>query len=90
MNGSASVHAPTLWDLATIVLEEVDKLCMEEKHARALFREVLIHIIRGHVKNMEVIEPPLIGSIGSCASGASPGEAKTPSAGRSQPGTFGS
>jgi hypothetical protein len=76
--------------LATIVLEEVDKLCMDEKRARALFREALIHIIQGHVKNMEVIEPPLIGSIGSCSSRVSPREEKTLSVRRSQPGTFGS
>ena len=90
MDGSASGDAPTLWDLATIVFEEVDKLCMDEKRGRALFREVLIHIIQDHVKNMEVIEPPLIGSLGSCASGVSPREEKARSVGRSQPGTFGS
>ena len=88
MDGSASVHAPTLWDLATIVLEEVEKVCMDERRVRALFREVLIHIIQGHVKNMEVIEPPWVESVGSCTPRVSPREEKTPSEGGSHPGTF--
>jgi hypothetical protein len=89
VDGSASVHAPTLWDLATIVLEEVEKVCVDEKRVRALFREVLIHIIQGHVKNMEVIEPPWIESVGLCAPRVSPREEKTRSEGRSHPGKFG-
>ena len=89
MDGSASVHAPTLWDLATIVLEEVEKVCTDERRVRALFREVLIQIIQGHVKNMEVIEPPWLESVGSCTPRVSPREEKPPSGGRSNPRTFG-
>ena len=89
MDGSAGVHAPTLWDLATIVLEEVEKVCMDERRVRALFREVLIHIIQGHVKNMEVIEPPWIESVGSCESRITSGEEEALSEGRSRPRTLG-
>jgi hypothetical protein len=58
VDGSASVHAPTLWDLATIVLEEVERVCTDQGCVRVLSREVLILMIDGYVKNMEVIEPP--------------------------------
>ena len=54
MNGSTTIPVPTLWDLATIVFEEVEKVCGDERNAAALAREILIHIIQGHVKNMEV------------------------------------
>lgn len=54
MAGSATVPVPTLWDLATIVFEEVEKVCGDERSAAALAREALIHIIQGHVKNIEV------------------------------------
>jgi hypothetical protein len=54
MTRSATTPVPTLWDLATIVLEEVEKICKEEGMAVALAREVLIHIIHWDVKNMEV------------------------------------
>lgn len=54
MNGSAMIPVPTLWDLATIVLEEVERVCRDERSAVILAREVLIHIIQGHVTNMEV------------------------------------
>ena len=54
MSGSATIPVPTLWDLAIVVLEEVEKICGDEKSAMALAREILIHIIQGHVKNMEV------------------------------------
>ena len=54
MTGSATIPAPTLWDLATVVFEEVEKVCGDEKGAVSLAREILIHIIQGHVKNMEV------------------------------------
>ncbi len=54
MTGSATIPAPTLWDLATVVFEEVEKVCGDERSAVALAREILIHIIQGHVKNMEV------------------------------------
>ncbi len=54
MTGSATIPVPTLWDLATIVLEEVEKICGDEGTAVALSREILIHIIQVHVKNMEV------------------------------------
>jgi len=54
MSGSATIPEPTLWDLATIVLEEVDRMCHDERRAMILAREVLIHIIQGHVTNMEV------------------------------------
>ncbi len=50
----ATIPAPTLWDLATVVFEEVEKVCGDEKRAASLAREILIHIIQGHVKNMEV------------------------------------
>jgi hypothetical protein len=54
MNCPATVPAPTLWDLATVVLEEVEKVCGDERSAAALAREILIRIIQGHVRNMEV------------------------------------
>jgi hypothetical protein len=54
MTGSATFIVPTLWDLATVVFEEAEKVCGEEKSAVALAREALIHIIQGRVKNMEV------------------------------------
>jgi hypothetical protein len=54
MTRSATIPAPTLWDLATVVFEEVEKVCGDEKRAVSLAREILIHIIEGHVKNMEV------------------------------------
>ncbi len=54
MNESTTIPGPTLWDLATIVLEEVDRMCADERRARVLAREALIHIIQGHVTNMEV------------------------------------
>ena len=54
MTGSAMTPAPTLWDLATVVFEEVEKVCGDERRAVSLAREILIHIIQGHVKNMEV------------------------------------
>ncbi len=57
MNGSTTIPVPTLWDLATIVFEEVEKVCGDERNAAALAREILIHIIQGHVKNMEVELP---------------------------------
>jgi hypothetical protein len=58
VDGSARVHTPTLWDLATIVLEEVERVCVDQRFVRVLTREVLILMINGHVKNMEVIEQP--------------------------------
>lgn len=54
MTGSTTTPAPTLWDLATVVFEEVEKVCRDERRAVFLAREILIHIIQGHVKNMEV------------------------------------
>ena len=54
MTGSATIPAPTLWDLATVVFEEVEKVCGDERRAMFLAKEILIHIIQGHVKNMEV------------------------------------
>jgi hypothetical protein len=54
MTGSAMIPAPTLWDLATVVFEEVEKVCKDERRAMFLAREILIHVIQGHVKNMEV------------------------------------
>jgi|GEM_PF-3302586 len=54
MTGSSMIPAPTLWDLATVVFEEVEKVCADERRAISLAREILIHIIQGHVKNMEV------------------------------------
>lgn len=54
MTGSATIPDPTLWDLATVVFEEVEKVCRDERIAAALARETLIHIIQGYVKNMEV------------------------------------
>ncbi len=54
MTGSAAIPAPTLWDLATVVFEEVEKICSDEGSAAALTREILIRIIQGHVTNMEV------------------------------------
>jgi hypothetical protein len=54
MNGPATIPAPTLWDLATVVFEEVEKVCRDEGNAAALAREVLIRIIQGYVTNMEV------------------------------------
>jgi hypothetical protein len=54
MTGSATFTVPTLWDLATVVFEEAEKVCRDERSAAALARETLIHIIQGHVKNMEV------------------------------------
>ncbi len=58
MTASKTISLPTLWDLAAIVLEEVEKICRDERSAAALSREVVVRIIQGHVKNME-IEPPL-------------------------------
>ena len=57
MTGSATIPTPTLWDLATVVFEEVEKVCGDERRAMVLAREILIHIIQGHVKNMEVELP---------------------------------
>ena len=54
MDGSARVSVPTLWDLAAIVLEETEKVCTDEASTLALSREILIRMIRGHVKNVEV------------------------------------
>lgn len=54
MTGSATIPVPTLWDLATVVFEEVEKVCGDERRAVSLAREILINIIQGHVKNMEV------------------------------------
>ena len=52
---SARVPVPTLWDLAAIVLDEVEKVCKDEDCVLALSREILIHIIQTHVRNMEVV-----------------------------------
>lgn len=54
MKGSTRARAPTLWDLASIVLEEVEKICGDEGRILDLAGEILIHIIQGHVKNMEI------------------------------------
>jgi hypothetical protein len=54
MTGSAMIPVLTLWDLATVVFEEVERVCTDERSAAALSREILIHIIQGYVKNMEV------------------------------------
>lgn len=54
MTGSATIPVPTLWDLATVVFEEVEKVCSDERSAAALAREIVIRIIQRHVKNMEV------------------------------------
>jgi hypothetical protein len=51
------IPAPTLWDLATVVFEEVEKVCGDERRAMSLAREILIHLIQGHVQNMEVEWP---------------------------------
>jgi hypothetical protein len=58
VDGSATVHAPTLWDLAIIVLEEVERVCVDQRCVRVLSREVLILMIEAHVKNMEVVQRP--------------------------------
>jgi len=59
MDDWAGLHEPTtLWDLAVIVLEEVEKVCVDDGCVRVLSREVLVRLIQGHVRNMEVIEPP--------------------------------
>lgn len=64
MDGSA-MRAPTLWDLATIVLEEVERVCVDQGCIRVLSREVLILMIKGYVKNMEIVErPPFLGEPG--------------------------
>jgi hypothetical protein len=52
---AAEVPVPTLWDLAAIVLDEVEKVCKDEECVLALSREILIHIIQTHVRNMEVV-----------------------------------
>jgi hypothetical protein len=75
--------------LATIVLEEVEKVCVDEKRVPVLVREVLIQIIKGHVKNMEVIEPPWFESPGSWSPRVSSCKGMIPPEGRSLPGTFG-
>ncbi len=72
MIGPEAISAPTLWDLATIVFEEVEKICGDEKSATALSREIVVRIIQGHVKNMEIelaasCEPALPGR-GPCRS----------------------
>jgi len=54
MYDSSMIPVPTLWDLATIVIEEADRMCADETRATILAREALIHIIQGHVRNMEV------------------------------------
>ena len=54
MSGSTRIPVPTLWDLATVVFEEAEKVCSDERSATALAKEALIHIIQGYVKNMEV------------------------------------
>ena len=54
MTCSAMIPVLTLWDLATVVFEEVEKVGTDERSAAALARESLIHIIQGYVKNMEV------------------------------------
>ena len=61
MKTSARIPVTTLWDLATIVLEEVEKICKDEGRAVALAGEILIRIIQGHVKNMEVELPASYG-----------------------------
>ena len=57
MTGSATIPVSTLWDLAMVVFEEVEKVCRDERNAAALAREILIRIIQGHVTNMEVELP---------------------------------
>ena len=54
MSGSAMTQLPTLWDLATVVLEEAERVCKDERTTTALAKETLIHMIQGYVKNMEV------------------------------------
>lgn len=54
MDGPTRIPVPTLWDLAAIVLEETEKVCMDERSTLALSKEILIRLIRRHVKNIEV------------------------------------
>jgi polyhydroxyalkanoate synthesis regulator protein len=57
MTALKTISFPTLWDLAAIVFEEVEKICKDEKSAAALSREIVVRIIQGHVKNMEIELP---------------------------------
>ncbi len=57
--------APTLWDLAAIVLEEVEACCGDEQEGERLATEVMVHFIRSHVRNMVVTGPDREGSSGS-------------------------
>jgi hypothetical protein len=54
MDGPARFPVPTLWDLAQIVLEETEKVYMDERITLALSGEILIRMIRRYVKNIEV------------------------------------
>jgi hypothetical protein len=46
----------TLWDLATVIREEAEKVFAEEPVIREVSNVVLLHMIRTRVKNMEVAE----------------------------------
>jgi hypothetical protein len=57
MNRSGAIPHTTLWDLATIVLEEAEKVCGDERGAAALARHVLIRMIEGYARNAEIAWP---------------------------------
>ena len=46
----------TLWDVAEIVYEEVEKVFGEKPVVEEVSNVLLLHMIRNHVKNMEVKE----------------------------------
>lgn len=57
MNRSGAIPDTTLWDLATIVLEEAEKVCSDEGRAATLAGHVLIRMIEGYARNAEIAWP---------------------------------
>ena len=46
----------TLWDLAEAVIEEVERLIVEDKVAQQTANAVLSHLLRAHVRNIRLVD----------------------------------
>ncbi len=46
----------TLWELASVVREEVEKVFLEERVVREVSNLLLLYMIQAHVKNVRVEE----------------------------------
>jgi tRNA(Ile2) C34 agmatinyltransferase TiaS len=46
----------TLWELAEAVMDEVDRLIVEETVAQQTANAVLSHLLRAHVRNIRLVD----------------------------------